>query len=449
MDWECLLDPKKCAVDWVLDVAQDTIIGQWVAYIWESIGQTLIAIGTLWIQVPTPSLTAEYSPAQWISQTLKYATTVTLVGSLLICGAYIAWTARHEPVKSMVEDIFKFLIVSGGSVTVLQLLIELMDYGAQSVITSVSSDADVFAKNLIGALSNGPDAKTNLGVMFFVGILALIANIVQIVLMLLRSVMLMLSVGFLPVIAAVSVAPGGEQWLKKALAWIAAFLLYKPVAAIIYGAAIKMITADGGEGRSLFGAALQGGDDPTMGIIAGGAVMVIATFALPGLIAFLVPATSAVASNGGGGSGLASAGMIASGAVSVTGSMRGMSGTPSVAGGPSMSAQGASQAAGASSASAAGGPASAVVAGKKAVDASIESVKGAVGHAATIPGTQESHGGGARTGTLPTPHNTGSNGSSAMGHVQSNALNNAAAPAADVSTGARAVQVNPSRGFER
>ena len=66
-------------------------------------------------------------------------------------------------------------------------------------------------------------------------------------------------------------------------------MLYKPAAAIIYAAAFRLI------GTDVFS------DDGLLSVLVGLALMIVAVIALPALLRFLAPVTSAIASGGGGG----------------------------------------------------------------------------------------------------------------------------------------------------
>ena len=90
LDWQCIINPSGCAVSWALGLAQDTVIGQWAESLWQAVGQIMIVIGTLWISVQTPSLTAGYSPVGWINDILAVLTAAVFVGSLMVSGTIMA-----------------------------------------------------------------------------------------------------------------------------------------------------------------------------------------------------------------------------------------------------------------------------------------------------------------------------------------------------------------------
>jgi hypothetical protein len=113
-----------------------------------------------------------------------------------------------------------------------------------------------------------------------------------------RSGVIVVFAAALPLAAASSASAWGRSWFEKLTGWTLAFVLYKPVAATVYATAMWM---------------MQNSGDATS-VIAGVALTLVAVLALPALIKLLVPATAALAGNGGGG-GMASAGMVmASGA---------------------------------------------------------------------------------------------------------------------------------------
>ena len=162
------------------------------------------------------------------------------------------------------------------------------------------------------------------------GIIAFLATVIQIMLMLVRGGMLVLLVGTLPLVAAFSNTEMGMQWFRKAGAWLVAFALYKPAAAIVYAVAFDLA-----------------GQPGALALLDGVMMLVLAILALPALLRFVVPATSALAGGGGAGGMLAGA---AGGAIA----MRMPTGAASVAQAPA-SAYGQGRSGGPSGAALAGG----------------------------------------------------------------------------------------------
>jgi hypothetical protein len=135
------------------------------------------------------------------------------------------------------------------------------------------------------------------------GLIGLLASLVQVVLMVVRSGMLVILAGILPTTAAFTNTEMGKQWFQKAVGWTIAFILYKPAAAIVYSVAFLLM--GNGDGK-----------DVLIRSITGFTLMVVALFALPALMRFVTPMVGAVASGGGAGAG-AAVGAMATGAVSL------------------------------------------------------------------------------------------------------------------------------------
>jgi hypothetical protein len=120
----------------------------------------------------------------------------------------------------------------------------------------------------------------------FVGILMVITAIIQLALMIVRYGMLVLLVGILPLTAAATNTEMGMMWFKRALAWLAGFIIYKPVAALIYATAIKLMASpETPEGA-------PEGTPQTLKVIMGVTMMIVAVVSLPAILRFVSPRTS-------------------------------------------------------------------------------------------------------------------------------------------------------------
>ncbi len=143
--------------------------------------------------------------------------------------------------------------------------------------------------------------------MMFAGVAVIMAALIQVVLMVIRSAMLILLAGTFPLAAAATNTEMGKTWFKKYCAWALAFIAYKPAAALIYAAAIKMNELGVGQSSNSF-------VQTTTGLM----MLFLAIFALPALLRFMVPVTAAVAGGSAGmGSSVADPGGMATGAVNV------------------------------------------------------------------------------------------------------------------------------------
>ena len=117
----------------------------------------------------------------------------------------------------------------------------------------------------------------------FFGIVIFIVSLIQLVLMIVRGGMLVILAGLLPTSAAFTSTQLGRQWFRRSVSWLAAFILYKPAAAIIYATAFELT------GQKAFG---SGGP---VDVVTGLMLMVLAVLALPALMKFVTPLVGATA----------------------------------------------------------------------------------------------------------------------------------------------------------
>ncbi len=269
-----------------------------------ALGYAIEWASTLWVGVGTPAVADSAGQStgtvSFLQQNLLVYTTGLAVLSTLIGAARIV---IHEHKAAQTRELIRFLatytLVSAGAATVASVLIAGCDEMASWFISQADAGSN-FSNHLAqllgiagqsGGFTTGLAATATTAVIAIVlGLLAFLGSVIQIMLMLVRGGMLVLLVGTLPLIAAFSNTEMGHQWFRKALAWLLAFALYKPAAAIIYAVAFDL-----------------GGQQGALALLDGVMMLILAILALPALLRFLVPATSALASGGGAGVMLAGA----------------------------------------------------------------------------------------------------------------------------------------------
>ncbi|WIG19349.1 type IV secretion system protein [Kocuria rosea] len=357
-----------------------------------------------------------------------YLTLAVAALSVMIAGAQMAWTQRAEPARDLLKNLLTLAVVTASGVTILNVLVAGTDALAVQIIDSaIGEDFQTDVLKLL-ALDNATSAGAadpvwlggNVILIIVGGIVAIIVNLIQLMLMVLRTGMLFLMAGILPLSAAFLNTETGKSFFQKVIAWTLAFAFYKPAAALIYGLAIKMSTTgvweDSGSGLIQFAAGLM--------------MIVASVFALPVLIGFLSPVLGSMSSSGGssgGALGIAAMGAaIPQGASHLARSGRGFGsdsssaspsqssvsskgGPGSAPAGPSSPPGGASGTAGASAAGTAGSagtaaagaaaaPVAAGMAAANAVQKTGEAVTQATESSANA-GTSSTGGGAAGTGT--------------------------------------------------
>lgn len=279
--------------------------------------------------IPTTAPAGSSTTVGFLQSSTWYIVLTMAVASVIIAGIRMAWTQRGEPVRDLLKSLLTLVMVSTIGLTVIQLAVSAGDafsVGVLNAATNCSVATDTGTSSCFGTSVAGMIALTSTSPIGTIGVLilaliAILMTFVQVALMIVRSAMLVVLAGVLPLTASFTNTPTGNQWFRKSLGWLIAFILYKPAAALIYAAAFKLV------GTDLFAK----DDGGIWSIMTGMALMIMALIALPALMRFIAPMVSAA---GGGAAGAAIVGgmaalggQAASGALQKVGSASGRSAT--------------------------------------------------------------------------------------------------------------------------
>nr|WP_230855106.1 hypothetical protein [Arthrobacter terrae] len=281
-------------------------MGNMAKAIMEGMSQMVTTLSTFWVSTPTVNLasadgTTPSPVVSIVNSELMVWTVALAVLAVIVGGIRMIWEQRGAPLKELLRSLVTLTVVSGLGLGVISILVIAADAFSASIINR-STDGKGFAEAMHIVVLITP---TGVGVFILIilGLIGLLASLVQIVLMVIRSGMLVILAGILPTTAAFTNTEMGRQWFQKAVGWTLAFILYKPAAAIVYSVAFLLMGNNTGK-------------DTLIGSITGFTLMVVALFALPALMRFVTPMVGAVASGGGAGAGMA-VGAMATGAVSL------------------------------------------------------------------------------------------------------------------------------------
>ncbi|WP_329483276.1 hypothetical protein OG555_13970 [Kribbella sp. NBC_01484] len=286
----------------------------------EAAMEAMNGVATFWIEQPTPTLVVGAdgkSPRNsemvaFLQGNVLEIAAIIFILAVLVAGIRTAWEQRAQPLQQLLKATLVFVAVSAAGAATLQLLSEYSDWFAQMIIKSVLPEDSALGPALGGLVlrgSLGPitgDQTASLMTML-IGMFVIIGGLVQVVLMVIRSALLILLAGTFPLAAAATNTEIGKAWFKKYCGWALAFVAYKPAAALIYAAAMKMNQIGvGGSGNTFVRTAT------------GLMMLFLAIFALPALLRFMVPVTAAVAGGSAGmGTAAADPGGMATGAINI------------------------------------------------------------------------------------------------------------------------------------
>ncbi|MER5397823.1 hypothetical protein [Streptomyces sp. NPDC002599] len=327
-----------CVIDEVGSQFTDGAVVAFAKAIGDATTETLKALNGVWMNVSAGDASG---PIAKIDAEVDWLVGYVAVASLLIAAIRMALERKGQPMKQAFMGMWKVILVGAVAVTVVQALTHASDVYAQDVYNKAALGDK--AKTMLGVLSLDQP-----GLILVFGLLVMLSCFVQICLMYIRIGVMITLVGTLPLAAASSMTGWGEGWWKKHVGWLAAWLLYKPAAALIIYSATSM-TDDTED---------LGGTEKLNQTIAGLGMLILAVFALPALLKLIVPATAALGGTSGGTVTVNAVNNVATGAVSIAagGAGGGGGGAPGPQGSPSAGA-GAPAGGGAGGAGAAGGAA--------------------------------------------------------------------------------------------
>ncbi|MDE8670472.1 hypothetical protein PY310_17985 [Pseudarthrobacter sp. H3Y2-7] len=253
----------------------------------------------------------------FLQNSLYFWTASLAVLSVLVGAAKMTIERRGAPLRDLVRSLATLIVVSGAGVAAVGLLTVAADQFSAWIITN-STNGTSFNENITALLALSATSPLGSIMIILLGLVAILASVMQIVLMIIRGGLLVILTGIFPTAAAFTNTEAGKGWFQKCTAWLIAFILYKPAAAIIYATAFQLsgskIFGNVGDGKD-FGSAL-------LATVTGLALMIIALFAMPALMRFVTPMVGAVA-GGGGALAAGAVGALASGAISMGSAGRG------------------------------------------------------------------------------------------------------------------------------
>ncbi|MGW8566703.1 hypothetical protein [Isoptericola sp. NPDC055881] len=262
-------------------------------------------LNTFWMNVPTPDV--QSGPSADIESYLSWYTIVFAVAGILVGLGRMAISREFRDGVGGITMLARLIFVTGALGTGVTFALVAGDAFAVWIVEKATGEQ--FTMNAVitsGILTGvGPGPGLVLALFAFLGACANVGFMV------LRGALLYLLFSFMPTLAASSNTESGKQAWRKAVAWLIALVLFKPVAGVIYAIGILVVKNPpksidvSGLGGELYGAIL--------GVV----ILICAALALPALIKFIAPIAATGTSGVFSGAG-ALAAVVASGAAVVS-----------------------------------------------------------------------------------------------------------------------------------
>lgn len=298
---------KNAAGAAVSGVASDAFDGM-VNKLKDGVGHAVGLMMSYWMHIPIPAIGDTGSAVDRLRQATLYLTILTAVVSIFFVvmkAVFAHHQAASEESMNAATGLVRIIIASSVAIPTVILLSKGGDEYSQWLVDQ-AANGDV-GKAVLKLMAFDTVATGSPGFTFGLALIALFTSLVQAFLIVIRDALLILLVGTLPLAAAASITAAGRQTWNKMIAWLIAFLLFKPVAAMCYAGALWSVTNAHNE----------------IDAIAGIFLVILAVLVLPALMRLITPSVAKVGGGGGGGV-LAGAvgGGVATGARAMSGASR-------------------------------------------------------------------------------------------------------------------------------
>ncbi|MFR9750241.1 hypothetical protein ACL02S_04290 [Nocardia sp. 004] len=286
----------------VRDKAWDSTFGKVVDSLMSGLGEALILALTFWMKVPNEVASDSGSLFTKINDYTYQIQILLLIASVILSGARLAEARRGAVMNEATESFRMFARVVFSSWMLGAVIVAGTQASDRFAEWIINDSTDGNAQNLAELMVKTSKLQAfSPGLVLIIAIVGLLGALAQIVLAIVRQGLLVIAAGVLPMAAAASGMNVGKQSYQKLVGWIIAFMLWKPVAAIVYMIAF---TTAGHVDELTPTSGLPEGEQAQRMLVAIVLLCSVA-FVLPALMRLVTPAVAIV---GSGGSGLTATG---------------------------------------------------------------------------------------------------------------------------------------------
>lgn len=282
------------------------MLENFVSEVTKSLGEIVLNLGTWWVKAPVPSLFITTSPAYKLQDYLRFLLAAVMIASLICAGIKVIIDGRGDSLRQVAQSLVTVVVISGAGLVLASALISIFDDTAVWLLDSVTEEsAETFGKRIIPVLWESTQVPGGTVPVLLLALAGILANVIQMAMIWIRSILLMVIMGLAPIIASTISTSWGRAWAGKILGFFSGLVLYKLAVSVIYATTILFLTSESG---------LEGFVSFLVGVM----LMVFAAVCPFALVGLLVPTGAMIASSMGGVGGAATgAATVASGAVDV------------------------------------------------------------------------------------------------------------------------------------
>lgn len=361
-------------------------------------------VGTWWLNIGAPEMGAGSATERVQTATTTFVGVAGIIGTAFAV-LRIARDHSRESAENLVMGLIRTVVVSGLAVSMVALSLAVTDEVAPWLVDTIAGDAarDGLGQSMgLDAVTGSTMALTTAGILIVLAPFAILGSILNAALVIFSYGVAGALCGILPIFAAASTTERGRKAFDKAVGWLISVILFKPVAAVLYGFGLALMNGISGTGDGEVA-------NHVITLLTGTVIIFSACLSMPALARVMVPAVSA-GPRGMGAGGLAMLG----GAVAI-GALTAGVGT-AAAGAAAAGAAGAGAGAAGAGAGAAGGAAAGAAAGAAGGGAGGAAGAGAGGAGAAGAGSGAGAGAsGAGAGASGAGASSGAGGGSSTG----------------------------------
>jgi hypothetical protein len=269
--------PSTCIVDGVVDAATGLVGNAFSDAMRDGAAWVIETTVGWWINVPAVDLTR--SPADTIRGYVLWLAIVVATTGVIWQGIQLAISRKPDPLLNVGRGLF--LVAPWSAVGILGPALALRAGDAFSSWVLSEAASGRAADRLVAVASLAPIESA--GAVIVLGLLMMIAGLVQAILMMFREGALVILAGVTVLAAAGSFATATRPWLPRVIGWMLALICYKPIAALVYASALALV-GDSSDPRTL---------------LVGLSMLILAIVALPALMKFFTWTTGSLNSSGG------------------------------------------------------------------------------------------------------------------------------------------------------
>ncbi|WP_271404701.1 hypothetical protein [Kocuria palustris] len=268
-------------------------------------------MGTWWLGIGSPDMGPESAAARIQDVTRPLLPIFGVIGTALGLVRFARDPGR-DTTMSLVAAMIRTVVTVGIILTATSMLLESGTVLSPWLVDQIGQTEEQTISAAIGGDSLTESVKGDIALALIVMLLsffALLAALVNAVMVLFSYGVAAIIAGILAFFAAMSTTETGEKAFNKLLSWLIAVILFKPVAAIIWGFGLAMAGAYRDSGAE--------GMDQLVGMMCGLVMICAAILALPAIARAVAPVTAAGPRGMGGAAAIGAIGGLASGAVLV------------------------------------------------------------------------------------------------------------------------------------